>query len=130
MFRIVTVILISAASLSLCAENETAPPASASSQPAGASSADALLAAMSSQHSTNSVAIAKPATSEDELRVKLDLVRTLRFQRSFDLAEKQAGELVVEENPTEIRRLAMLEMAYIAQDSGALSKAQVILGEY
>jgi tetratricopeptide (TPR) repeat protein len=60
----------------------------------------------------------------------LELVRTLRFQKSFDLAERQSGELVSAENPPEIRRLAMLELAYIAQDAGSLSKAQVILGEY
>jgi tetratricopeptide (TPR) repeat protein len=130
MFRIVTAIFVFAASLALCAETHESDAAAAAvtNQPSGPSSAEALMAAMSAQHPTNRVS--RVATTEEELRTKLDLVRTLRFQKSFDLAEKQAGELVSEGNPDEIRRLAMLELAYIAQDDGELSKAQVILGEY
>jgi tetratricopeptide (TPR) repeat protein len=100
----------------------------ATNQAAAPSSAEALMAAMSVQNATNTVQ--RPGNTEEELRTKLELVRTLRFQKSFDLAERQSGELVSAENPPEIRRLAMLELAYIAQDAGSLSKAQVILGEY
>lgn len=67
---------------------------------------------------------------KDPHQARLELVRTLRFQKSFDLAEKQAKELLPEENPSEIRRLAMLELAYIAQDSLQLARAQEIFSEY
>lgn len=94
--------------------------------------AEALMRAMAAQKETNSAAAITNAApnAEEELRAKLDLVRTLRFQKSFELAEKQAGDLTSEENPAEIRRLAMLELAYVAQDAGELSKAQLVLGEY
>jgi tetratricopeptide (TPR) repeat protein len=123
MFRLAAAILI-------CAGNFLAP-AAETNQAAGATPADALIAAMSTQQKTNE-AVAKDLAAgiEEELRAKLDLVRTLRFQKSFELAEKQAGNLVSDENPPEIRRLAMLELAYIAQDAGQLSKAQLVLGEY
>jgi tetratricopeptide (TPR) repeat protein len=127
MFRIVTAIFILALNLTARAEHESST-TTTTNQPTGPSSAEALMAAMSSQQSTNQ--LAKAATTEEELRAKIDLVRTLRFQKSFELAEKQAGELVIDENPAEIRRLAMLELAYVAQDAGELPKAQVILGEY
>src|SRR5207248_1940487 len=92
---------------------------------------DAMVAAISAQKETNSAAAKVVGPNvEEELRTKLELVRTLRFQRSFQMAEKQAGELTSEENPPEIRRLAMLELAYVAQDAGQLPKAQIILGEY
>jgi tetratricopeptide (TPR) repeat protein len=97
--------------------------------PAAATQAEAMLSALSAQKETNAVAKTF-AQIEEELRTKLELVRTLRFQKSFELAEKQAGDLISEDNPPEIRRLAMLELAYVAQDAGELSKAQVILGEY
>jgi len=126
MFRLAIAILFSAMSLGPWAQ--TNEPAALTNQPAAPSSAEALMAAMSTQHTTNSVVNAP--TTEEELRTKLELVRTLRFQKSFALAEKQAGELVSDENPPEIKRLAMLELAYVAQDAGELSKAQVILGEY
>src|ERR1043165_758223 len=127
MFRIVTAIFILALNLTARAEHESST-TTTTNQPTGPSSAEALMAAMSSQQSTNQ--LARAATTEEELRAKIDLVRTLRFQKSFELAEKQAGELVIDENPAEIRRLAMLELAYVAQDAGELPKAQVILGEY
>lgn len=71
-----------------------------------------------------------PIDPADPSAVKLELVRTLRFQKSFELAEKQAKELVTEEQPAEIRRLAMLELAYIAQDSSQLARTQEIFSEY
>ncbi|MGZ5544578.1 MAG: hypothetical protein ACXWIU_07870, partial [Limisphaerales bacterium] len=129
MFRLAAAILFSALGLTALAA-ETNHPASA--QPAKAvssSPADAMMAAIEAQKHTNNAA-AKAAISEEELREKLELVRTLRFQKSFELAEKQAGDLSSEDNPPEIRRLAILELAYIAQDAGELSKAQAILGEY
>src|SRR5258705_13097700 len=111
MFRFATAILISAVSLTAFAAE--------TNQPAASTPADALLAAMSAQKETNSIEKAATAVvSEEELKASLALARTLRFQKSFDLAEKQAGDLVTEENPPEIRRLAMLELAYIAQDAG------------
>lgn len=108
--------------------------ASETNQPAAPTHAEAMISAIAASKQTNSVAVnvttnAAPSIDE-ELRAKLDLVRTLRFQKSYELAEKQAGDLTSEENPPEIRRLAMLELAYVAQDSGALSKAQLVLGEY
>lgn len=76
----------------------------------------------------------KPAKGSKEeleiLQTNLELVRTLRFQKNFELAEKQTIDLMSGENPPEIRRLAMLELAYIAQDSLELAKAQQILNEY
>jgi len=128
MFRIATAILISAISLTLRAE--TNEPATSTNPLAAPSSAEALMAAMSTQHATNSAALPKAPTTEEELRTKLELVRTLRFQKSFELAEMEAGELVSDENPPEIKRLAILELAYVAQDAGELPKAQLILGEY
>jgi tetratricopeptide (TPR) repeat protein len=124
MFHFRAAILISTMVLSGLAA-ETNQPAAAPTQ------AEAMMAALSAQKETNSAA-AKAASPnlEEELRGKLELVRTLRFQKSFELAEKQAGELTSEENPPEIRRLAMLEMAYVAQDAGELAKAQAVLGEY
>lgn len=93
-----------------------------------------MIAAIAASKQTNSVTPTVTTNGapsiDEELRAKLDLVRTLRFQKSYELAEKQAGDLTSEENPPEIRRLAMLELAYVAQDSGALSKAQLVLGEY
>lgn len=71
-----------------------------------------------------------PQSEEDVFRTKIELVRSLRFQRDFELAEKQANELMVERNPPEIRRLAMLELAYVSQESGQLGKAQQVFGEY
>src|SRR5256885_11985945 len=101
MVRLATAILIAAITFSARA--------AATSQPA-TTEADALLAAISAQKETNSLAAkANPAATDEELKAKLDLVRTLRFQKSFELAEKQAGDLVTDENPAEIKRLAMLE---------------------
>jgi tetratricopeptide (TPR) repeat protein len=121
----IAIILLSATILSARAA-ETNQPAPAPTK------AEEMMAAISAQKETNSAAIKtnSVANREEELRAKLELVRTLRFQKSFDLAEKQAGDLVSDENPPEIQRLAMLEMAYVAQDAGELSKAQIILGEY
>ena len=123
MFRLAAAILICAGKfLALAADTN---------QPAPPTQAEALVAAMSAQSKTNEAAARDLAADiEEELRAKLDLVRTLRFQKSFDLAEKQAGDLTSDENPPEIRRLAMLELAYVAQDSGQLSKAQLVLSEY
>jgi tetratricopeptide (TPR) repeat protein len=125
MARLATAILICAVSL-IAFASDTNKPAAAPTH------AEALMTAMAAQKETNSIAAKTnlPPNLDEELRAKLDLVRTLRFQKSFDLAEKQAGDLTSEENPAEIRRLAMLELAYVAQDSGALSKAQLVLGEY
>jgi tetratricopeptide (TPR) repeat protein len=128
MVRFATAILISILSaVTVASETNQAP--------AAASSAEALMAAISAQKETNNAAanpgtVTKSISVEEELRAKLELVRTLRFQKSFEMAERQAGDLVSEDNPDEIRRLAMLELAYIAQDAGELAKAQVIFGEY
>src|SRR5688500_9657027 len=96
------------AAILICAGNLMALAAD-TNQPLAPTDAEVLTAAMSAQRETNS-ATAKSAAAnvEEELRAKLGLVRTLRFQKSFDLAEKQAGDLVSDENPPEIRRLAML----------------------
>jgi len=124
MFRFATAILIPVFSFAALAA-ETNQPAAASTP------AEAMVAAINAQQETNSASVkAAGPNLEEELRAKLELARTLRFQRSFQMAEKQAGELTSEENPPEIRRLAMLELAYVAQDAGELAKAQVILGEY
>jgi tetratricopeptide (TPR) repeat protein len=134
MFRNATAILISLATLTAwAATNDPAPSTNAVAAPvatnqAAPTQAEALLAALSAQPTVG--APVKSVSTEEELRAKLELVRTLRFQKSFELAEKQAGDLVAEENPAEIRRLAMLELAYVFQDAGQLSKAQLILGEY
>jgi tetratricopeptide (TPR) repeat protein len=78
-----------------------------------------------------SLAAAKGAIDPKEPgAATLELIRTLRFQKSFEVAEKQARELLTEENPPEIRRLAMLELAYIAIDSQELAHGQEILSEY
>jgi tetratricopeptide (TPR) repeat protein len=79
---------------------------------------------------SKTAATATAIDPQDPLQAKLDLVRTLRFQKSYELADKQARELLTDENPAEIRRLAMLEMAYIAQDSQQLARAQEIFSEY
>jgi tetratricopeptide (TPR) repeat protein len=90
--------------------------------------AEAIVAALAEKESTN----AAPAKVDDasDPRAKLDLVRTLRFQKSYELAEKQGRDLLSEENPPEIRRLALLEIASIAQDSAQLSRAQQLYAEY
>jgi tetratricopeptide (TPR) repeat protein len=126
MGRLAAAILICAGCL-ISLANET-------NQPAAPTHAEAMMAAIAASKQTNSI-VANVTTNaapsiDEKLRAKLDLVRTLRFQKSYELAEKQAGDLTSEENPPEIRRLAMLELAYVAQDSGALSKAQLVLGEY
>jgi tetratricopeptide (TPR) repeat protein len=70
------------------------------------------------------------AAPKDPLQANLELVRTLRFQKSFLLAQKQAEDLLGEKTPIEIRRMALLELAYIAQDAGELAKSQAIFGDY
>ena len=75
------------------------------------------------------VAAPKKAT-EEELQATLGMARNLRFQKNFEVAEKQVKELLAEENPPEIRRLALLELASIAQDALELGKSQQIYGEY
>jgi tetratricopeptide (TPR) repeat protein len=131
MFRIATAILISLSLTCLAETNETVVStnkAVANTNQPAPTQAEALMAALAAHEPTN--AVAKAVSAEEESRAKLELVRTLRFQKSFELAEKQAGGLVSEENPPEIRRLAMLELAYVFQDAGQYSKAQVVLGEY
>jgi tetratricopeptide (TPR) repeat protein len=71
-----------------------------------------------------------PKGTQDELQSTLEMARNMRFQKNFEVAEKQAKELLADENPPEIRRLALLELAYIAQDALDLGKAQQIYGEY
>lgn len=73
---------------------------------------------------------AKKAPSADELQARLELARTLRLKREFAKAEKQAKELVADAMPPETRRLAMLELAFIAQDAMEFGKAQQVFGEY
>ena len=75
------------------------------------------------------VAAPKKAT-EEELQATLGMARNLRFQKNFEVAEKQVKELLADENPPEIRRLALLELAAIAQDALELGKSQQIYGEY
>jgi TolA-binding protein len=67
---------------------------------------------------------------EAKAQADLELLRTLRFQKALQLAEKQAADLLDEKNPPEIRRQAMLEAAYIATDMEQLTKAQQIYSEY
>jgi tetratricopeptide (TPR) repeat protein len=80
------------------------------------------------------VEVKKPAKGSKEefeqLQTSLELIRNLRQQRSFEIAEKQTLDLMAADNPPEIRRMAMLELAYIAQDSMELAKAQQIFNEY
>src|SRR5436190_23521499 len=67
---------------------------------------------------------------EAKAQADLELVRTLRFQKALQLAEKQAEDLLAETYPPDIRRQAMLESAYIAADLEQMSKAQQIYNEY
>src|SRR5438477_7719786 len=59
---------------------------------------------------------------ETRAQADLDLVRTLRFQKALQLAEKQAEDLLAETYPPDIRRQAMLEAAYIAADLEQMAK--------
>jgi tetratricopeptide (TPR) repeat protein len=67
---------------------------------------------------------------EARAQADLELVRTLRFQKALQLADKQAQDLLGEENPPEIRRQALLEVAYVATDAEELAKAQQTYNEY
>jgi len=67
---------------------------------------------------------------EAKAQAELELLRTLRFQKSLQLAEKQAEDLLADTYPPEIRRQAMLEAAYIAMDLDQNAKAQQIFNEY
>ena len=67
---------------------------------------------------------------EEKAQADLELVRTLRFQKALQLAEKQAADLLDDKTPPDIRRQAMLEAAYVATDLEQLAKAQQIYSEY
>jgi len=67
---------------------------------------------------------------QEALQNQLDMARSLRLRREFEVAESQAAELLVEGNPVEIRRLAMIELANIAVDAQQYGKAQQVYSEY
>lgn len=69
-------------------------------------------------------------TSAAKAQADLELVRTLRFQKALQLAEKQAEDLLDEKNPPEIRRQALLECAYVATELDQAAKAQQMYSEY
>jgi tetratricopeptide (TPR) repeat protein len=71
----------------------------------------------------------KPPTPE-EYQARLEQSRAMRLKREFAPAEKKARELMADAVPAETRRLAMLELAFIAQDAMEFAKAQQVFGEY
>ncbi len=108
------------------AENVAQTSAVAEAKPAGP--AETPAAAEPTEREIIDAQISKNVT--EVLQSTLEMVRTLRFQKNYDLAEKQVSNLLGEDTPLEIRRQSMLEMAYICQDTMQLSKAQQIYNEY
>jgi TolA-binding protein len=91
---------------------------------------DTNSAAKAVESKTSELSKADDKSPEEKAKDDLELVRTLRFQKALQLAEKQADDLLGESTPPEIRRQAMLESAYIATDLEQLAKAQQIYNEY
>ena len=72
-------------------------------------------------------ALPTPGTVQDRLtdtdgvkkfQLQLDLGREQRRQKSADLAQQTLSELLTQDAPPEIKRLALFELALVAQDAG------------
>jgi tetratricopeptide (TPR) repeat protein len=82
-------------------------------------------------------AVNKPAatnsTDTDGLKkfqMQLDLGREQRRQKSITLAQQTLSELLTNDAPTEIKRLALFELALVAQDEEKPVRAEQIFGQY
>ena len=75
----------------------------------------------------------KPAVVPDslqKLQLQLDLGREQRRQKSTALAAQTLTGLLTADAPAEIKRLALFELALVAQDDNKLVLAERIFGQY
>jgi len=72
-------------------------------------------------------------SEEDQLKqyqTQLELGREQRRQKSGDMAQATLSELLKSDAPNEIKRLALFELALVAQDQEKFVRAEQIFGQY
>jgi len=79
---------------------------------------------------TVSTSVPTEADRLKKYKLQLDLSREQRRQKSTSLAEQTLTGLITADTPVEIRRLALFELALVAQDEDKLVRAEQIFGQY
>jgi tetratricopeptide (TPR) repeat protein len=79
---------------------------------------------------TVSAAVSAEPDSLKKLQLQLDLGREQRRQKSTILAAQTLTGLLTADAPAEIKRLALFELALVAQDDNKLVLAEQIFGQY
>lgn len=77
--------------------------------------------------------IAKPRKKEmtaENAQTRLELSRKQRLEKSYEAAERNLMDILNTTSAVEFQRLALLELAYVAQDAKQLTKAQHFFSEY
>jgi tetratricopeptide (TPR) repeat protein len=74
--------------------------------------------------------VAAEPDSMEKLQLQLDLGREERRQKSTALATQTLTGLLTADAPDEIKRLALFELALVAQDANKLVLAEQIFGQY
>lgn len=74
--------------------------------------------------------VEKKDLTTDDLQRRLEIARKLRIEKDFPNAEKNLMEVMRSSNAPEFQRPALLELAYLAQDTREYSKAQQLYAEY
>lgn len=71
-----------------------------------------------------------PQSRTRDYQADLELAKNQRAQKGFAQAEKILGTLMTTNAPPDIHRQAMLELAFVAQDQGRLTRAVQVLSQY
>jgi tetratricopeptide (TPR) repeat protein len=106
---------------------------SLSNAPSGSSPADSTPAPGLGLLPTPGTVPATPAAEPDNVKkfqLQLDLGREQRRQKNISVATQTLTGLLTGDSPPEIKRLALFELALVAQDDNKLARAEQIFGQY